>query len=228
MTSRPAPSSAYRDSSGRDLEAYPRPSVTVDVAVLTVPPGREAGLHVVTIERAGRHRHGQRQLPGTFLHAGERLVDAALRALREKAALDGVRPVQLHVFDALDRDDRGWVIAVAHLDVVPYERIEPALGGQVALEPVADLAGLAFDHDEILRFATEHVRREHETRPDPFALLPEPFTLLDLRRLHEAVTGTPLVKDTFRRRMVPHLTETGGTRDGVVGKPARLWERRTP
>lgn len=109
---------------------------------------------------------------------------------------------------------------------VPHERIEPALGGPVARAPVATISGLAFDHDEILRFATDHVRREHEARPDPFALLPEPFTLLDLRRLHEAVTGTPLIKDTFRRRMVPHLSATGQVRDGVVGKPARLGERR--
>lgn len=217
---------AYRDSSGRALTAYPRPSVAVDVAVLTVPPGRDAGLCVVTVERAGRHRHGQRQLPGTFLHAGEHLFDAALRALREKAGLTGVRPLQLHVFDAPDRDDRGWVLSVAHLDVVPFTRIEPALGGQVALEPVGTVSDLAFDHAEIVKFATEHVRREHEAGPDPFGLLPEPFTLLDLQHLHEAVAGKTLTKDTFRRRMQQHLTETGETRDGVVGKPARLWVHR--
>lgn len=221
-----APPDPYRDSSGRGLGGYPRPSVTVDVAVLTVPPGRDAGLCVVTIERSGRHRHGQRQLPGTFLHEGEVLVDAALRALREKAGLTGVRPLQLHVFDALDRDDRGWVLSVAHMDVVPFAQVEPALGGPVALEAVGTTSGLAFDHDEIVRFAAQHVRREHETGPDPFGLLPEPFTLLDLRRLHEAVAGEMLVKDTFRRRMQHQLTETGEIREGVVGKPARLWVRR--
>jgi len=221
-----SPTGAYEDSSGRGLAGYPRPSVAVDVAVLTVPPGRQMDLCVVTIERAGLHRHGQRQLPGTFLHASERLVDAALRALREKAGLTGVQPLQLHVFDAPDRDDRGWVLSVAHLDVVPFARIEPALDGRVALEPVQAVSGLAFDHDQIVRFATEHVRREHTTRPDPFALLDEPFTLLDLQHLHEAVGGETLVKDTFRRRMQQHLTETGNTRDGVVGKPARLWVRQ--
>lgn len=226
MADNPAQPDAYRDSSGRGLECYLRPSVTVDVAVLTVPPGRDAGLCVVTVERAGRHRHGARQLPGTFLHADERLVDAALRALREKAGITGVRPQQLHVFDDLGRDDRGWVLSVAHLDVVPFAQVERALGGQVALEPVATASGLAFDHDEIVRSATEHVRREHLEHPDPFGILPEPFTLLDLQLLHEAVAGTTFFKDTFRRGMQRHLAETGETRDGVVGKPARLWVRR--
>lgn len=54
------------------------------------------------------------------------------------------------------------------------------------------------------------------------ATVPSPFTC----RLHEAVAGEILVKDTFRRRMQHQLTETGETRDGVVGKPARLWVRR--
>src|SRR5699024_10868421 len=38
--------------------------------------------------------------------------------LREKARLVDRAPVQLHVFDQPDRDDRGWVISVAHLDVL--------------------------------------------------------------------------------------------------------------
>lgn len=216
---------AYRDSSGRTLADYPRPSVAVDVAVLTVPPGRDTGLAVLTIARESPHRHGQCQLPGTFLHPGETLTDAALRGLRAKTGIVGSAPRQLHVFDGPDRDERGWVLSVAHLDVVPYEQVEDRLDDHVRLQPVDGSAGLAFDHDAILAFATERVREDHLDRPDPFGLLPEPFTLLDLQRLHEAVAGRPLVKDTFRRRMEPRLDASGGLREGVVGKPARLWLR---
>src|SRR5687768_10660007 len=110
----------YRDSTGRTLADYPRPSVAVDTAVLTVPA--EGPLSVVFVRRkpdddagaAGRHR-----LPGTFLHEGERLADAVLRSLRDKAGVTGLEPSQLHVFDEPDRDDRGWVLSVAHLVAVP-------------------------------------------------------------------------------------------------------------
>ena len=165
-------------------------------------------------------------MPGTFLHAGELLVDAALRAASEKAHLSGVRPRQVQVFDAEGRDERGWVLPVAHLDVVPFRAVEPALGDDVRLEPVAGATGLAFDHDAIVAFVAERVRQDHEDPADPYALLDEPFTLLELRRLHEAVLGRALAKDTFRRRMEQHLSDTGELRDGVVGKPARLWRRR--
>ena len=42
-------------------------------------------------------------LPGTFLHEGETPAQAAERSLRDRAGVHGLRPRQLHVFDAPDR-----------------------------------------------------------------------------------------------------------------------------
>jgi ADP-ribose pyrophosphatase YjhB (NUDIX family) len=94
------------------LTQFPRPSVAVDTAVLCPVPGR--GLHVL-ITHPG---DGVWQLPGSILRPQERLAEAVARCLREKARLVDRAPVQLHVFDQPDRDDRGWVISVAHLDVL--------------------------------------------------------------------------------------------------------------
>jgi ADP-ribose pyrophosphatase YjhB (NUDIX family) len=207
----------------RRLEDYPRPSVAVDTAVLTVPEGRAPALSVLLVRRQGTHRHGQWLLPGTFIHPGETLADAVLRSLREKAHLEGLRPRQLHVFDDPGRDDRGWVLSVAHVDVVPAERVQAALASGCVLAPVDEVSGLAFDHDAIVRMATDDLRDRYREHPDPDRLLPEPFTLLQLQRLHQAVAGHDLVKDTFRRNMQPHLVETGRRAEGTVGKPARLW-----
>ena len=114
-------STRYRDTSGKALTDYPRPSVAVDTAVLTVSPDNQ--LCVLLVRRAGTHKHGTWQLPGTFLHPGETLARAALRALSDKAGVTGLAPVQLAVFDDPDRDDRGWVLSAAHLDVVPWDRV---------------------------------------------------------------------------------------------------------
>src|SRR5688500_10882260 len=102
----------YRDSSGRTLEDYPRPSVAVDTAVLSI--GLSCGLDVLLVRRDSAQRREAWALPGTFLHKGERLADAVLRSLAEKAGLRGTTPRQLHVFDDPGRDDRGWVLSVAH------------------------------------------------------------------------------------------------------------------
>ena len=84
----------YRDSSGRTLADYPRPSVAVDTALLTLDPGLE--LVVLQVRRANGAGWA---LPGTFLHEGERLADAVDRSLRVKAGVRGLHPRQLHVFD---------------------------------------------------------------------------------------------------------------------------------
>ncbi|WP_457098960.1 NUDIX hydrolase [Microbacterium sp. P5_E9] len=236
----------YRDSSGRSLTEYPRPSIAVDTAVLTVPDGFPLSVLVVRDPESRTYR-----LPGTFLHEGERLADAVERSLRAKTGLRAVGAHQLRVFDAPQRDDRGWVLSVAHLAAVPARKFEhvdgpydrlgargagvlppskadatpPALQAardrDIALIPVEKARGLDFDHDEIVRRAVEHMRREYRARPDPFRLLPSTFTLRELHLLHEAVAGTSLPRDSFRRTMEQRLYETGSLSSGHVGKPAR-------
>ncbi|MFM8352406.1 MAG: NUDIX hydrolase [Actinomycetales bacterium] len=215
------------DAAGKTLEDYPRPSVAVDTAVLTVPDDEQAQLSVLLVRREGTHRSGQWVLPGTFIHVDETLADAVLRSLRDKAHLQGLCPRQLHVFDEPGRDDRGWVLSVAHVDVVPADRLSTALQAGCILMPVDEVRGLAFDHDAIVQMAADDVRGRYREHPDPDRLLPEPFTLLQLQRLHEAVAGEDLVKDTFRRSMERYLVDTGARTEGSRGKPARLWHHIT-
>ena len=224
-----SPSRPYRDATGRTLTDYPRPSVAVDTAVLTVPDGADT-VHVLLVRRAGSHEKGAWALPGTFLHAGETLTDAVLRSLRDKAGIQGLAPGQLHVFDDPTRDDRGWVLSVAHLDVVPWPRIAPASTARedVRLVPVEEAHLLPFDHDAIVTRALASLRDRYREQPDPDRLLPSPFTLHELRLLHEAVLGDPLPKDTFRRHMQPQLRPTTRYREGVVGKPALLFRHPRP
>jgi 8-oxo-dGTP diphosphatase len=217
----------YRDSSGKTLEDYPRPSVAVDTAVLTVGP-RDA-LDVLLVRRDSAHRGDAWGLPGTFLHEGERLADAVLRSLDEKAGLRGTAPRQLHVFDDPKRDDRGWVLSVAHVVVLPWRTVAPVLEARPdddRLCPVAKAVGLPFDYDHIVRMAVDELRAIYRREPDPEGLLSEPFTMRELRHLHAAVAGVEhLQPDAFRRLMEPQLEDTGRTREGVVGRPAALYLR---
>jgi 8-oxo-dGTP diphosphatase len=217
----------HHDAAGKTLEDYPRPSVAVDTAVLTVDP--DGVLGVLLVRREGSHRRDAWALPGTFLHEGETLADAVLRSLEQKAGLRGTTPRQLHVFDDPKRDDRGWVLSVAHVVVLPWATVEPVLRARpqdLCLRPVSEATGLPFDHDAIVEMAVREVRAAHEEHPDPEGLLVEPFTLRELRHLHEAVAGRRLVPDSFRRHMLPHLFDTGRTAEGVVGRPAALFTKQ--
>ncbi len=211
---------SYRDGTGRTLADYPRPSVAVDTAVLTLESGNDA-LSVLEVRRAGA---GGWALPGTFLHEGERLIDAVLRSLRVKAGVDGLVPHQLHVFDEPGRDERGWVLSVAHLMVVPVGRLTSRSAG-TRLARVGAPGRMRYGHRGMIQLAVGAVRRRYDERPDPDRLLPEAFTMLDLRRVHAAVAGHPLQKDSFRRTMEPRLIGTGAVTVGARGRPAELFRR---
>ncbi len=222
----------YRDGSGRSLDDYPRPAVAVDTAVLTIGPDRTGGLRLEVLQVRAQAGHAARAwaLPGTFLHDNERLDEAVRRSLRTKAGVEGLRPEQLFVLDDPARDDRGRVLSVAHVDVVPRSRIAPVLdhnrtGPDVRLTSATRPGPMPYDHAEIVRRAVRQVRSQYAATPDPARLLPAVFTLRELRLVHEAVAGVALQRDTFRRSMEPFVEPTGELRAAGRGRPAELFRR---
>ncbi|MEP7036567.1 MAG: NUDIX domain-containing protein [Actinomycetota bacterium] len=225
----------YRDATGASLADYPQPSVAVDTAVLTLAPRNDPApgapphrLSVLLVRRPDGAGDPQWALPGTFLHQGERLAGAVTRSLTEKAAVTGGHPAQLAVFDDPDRDERGWVLSVAHLAVIAYADLAGAVftdPNRVRLAPASRPGPLPYDHNAIVDAARKELRRRYGDRPDPEHLLGRQFTFRELRDVHEAVAGTTLQKDTFRRAMEPHLRGTGTLSTGTVGRPSQRFRR---
>lgn len=211
----------FRDSSGKTLGDYPRPSVAVDTAVLVLDP--EYGLVVLEVLRPdGVHW----VLPGTFLHEGETLADAVERSLIDKANVGGLRPRQLHVFDDPARDERGWVISVAHIATVRLDQLDDRFSEQTRLVPVSVPGHRLYGHDGIVARAVDDLRARYRDKPDPDRLLGDEFTLLELRRVHEEVGGVTMQPDTFRRAMLPFLEATGSMTVARRGRPAELFRRQ--
>jgi hypothetical protein len=84
---------------------------------------------------------------------------------------------------------------------------------------------MAVDHRRILATALGRLRGKLKYRPVVFELLPESFTLLQLQRVVEALSGVRLHKQNFRR-----LVESGGLVEGTGqldsqtgGRPAELF-----
>jgi 8-oxo-dGTP diphosphatase len=229
----------WKDSTGKSLRDYPQPSIAVDVAVLTVPTPltEKSELHMLIHRRRDGFAVGNWALPGTLLHKRERLTKAALRALHLKAGVVGVEPVQLEVFDDPDRDSRGWVLSVAHAALLPYETLASAISGsdEATLVPVQE-GGLAllpdrqrrlpFDHERIVELASAWAAKQYAAAPDPFGLLTPPFTLTQLRYLHQAVEGRAWQKDVFRRRVWADVEDAGGRTVVTTGRPAELLRLR--
>jgi hypothetical protein len=85
-------------------------------------------------------------------------------------------------------------------------------------------APMAADHRRILATAVGRLRGKIKYRPVVFELMPPSFTLLQLQRTVEALSGVRLHKQNFRRLVEQQglVEETGGISVETGGRPARL------
>lgn len=88
--------------------------------------------------------------------------------------------------------------------------------------------GMAFDHRRILATALGRLRGKLKYRPVVFELLPPEFTLYDLQKTVEAISGTLLHKQNFRRLVEQGglVEATGNVSTATGGRPARLYRFR--
>ncbi len=245
MATRRTPRSGGEGAEARFLSRYdasrfPRPSLAVDVALVSVGAG---ALRTVVVRRAAHPALGRWALPGGFVGIDEGLEAAAARVLEAKTGLSGVFLEQLYTFGEPGRDPRTRVVTVAYYALVDADRLEAAAAADVAraritvpwegetggsVELVAEDGAplpLAFDHADILGMAVKRLRGKLDYSPIGFQLLPPAFTLLDLQRVHETVLGRPVNKDSFRRRMLAsgQLEATGRSQKDVDHRPAELY-----
>ncbi|MBP1598852.1 MAG: hypothetical protein H6Q05_4229 [Acidobacteria bacterium] len=87
---------------------------------------------------------------------------------------------------------------------------------------------MAFDHRRILATALGRLRGKLKYRPVVFELLPETFTLLQLQRVVEAMTGIGLHKQNLRRMVESGglVEATGQIHSQTGGRPAGLFRFR--
>ncbi|MHA1517521.1 MAG: NUDIX hydrolase [Alphaproteobacteria bacterium] len=87
---------------------------------------------------------------------------------------------------------------------------------------------MALDHRRILATAMGRVRGKLKYRPVVFELLPAEFTLYDLQKTVEAISGTLLHKQNFRRLVERGglVEPTGNVSTETGGRPARLYRFR--
>ena len=215
-----------------DLTRYPRPNVAVDLALLTavLPPDDRPG-HLAVLLQSNLVRPDEVALPGRFLRKGQTVVEAMGDVLRDKVRLDvtPTRPLLLGVFDDPRRDPRGWTISLAHALALPQAELPRAHGLWIPVDlrgRVATRLTVLFDHAAMIEQAARAIRERYERRPDPDGLLSEPFTLAQLRHVHEAVLGERLQRDTFDRRMKEHLVATGERSREAIGRPAMTYRHR--
>ena len=220
--------------------------VAVDVVVFTLRPAAavEDRWQVLLVRRDEPAFGNKLSLPGVLVRADESFDAASRRALQTKAGLDARDWYldQLGTFGDPGRDTRGRVVSVAHVALVRSDDLELARGSgiqSINWVPVRGLAAetLAFDHADMLRVAINRVQAKLRYSWVAFQLLPDEFTVSELRSAYSAILDPSLerlntsnFKKAFSALFATQTLIPVGQRASVgkVGRPGELYRFEGP
>jgi 8-oxo-dGTP diphosphatase len=207
------------------------PSVAADVAAFAFVDG---AMNVLLVRRRYEPFESYWALPGGLLEPDETLEEAAVRELAEETGITDSFIEQLATFSDVARDPRGRVISCCYLALVDARRVRLRAGSDAReavwspLEPLLQRIAngeqvLAFDHDQILGYARTRLAYKLEYQNVAWSLLPQTFTMSELRRVYEAGIGRAFEPNNFRRIALGWgvLAEDGERPTG--GRPAALY-----
>lgn len=170
-------------------------------------------------------------LPGGLIGVEETAEESAHRHLSHKAGVEDAKLYieQFHTFSDVRRDPRNRVVAVGHIGLVAWDNLtkeEQADSSEGARwRSVAGLRGLAYDHDQILEKATEHLRSRVRATTIASKLMPKEFTLTELEVVYESILKTDLDKRNFRKKILALevVQEVPNKKRGGKFRPAQLY-----
>jgi hypothetical protein len=132
---------------------------------------------------------------------------------------DGARWDEEHALDRYELLYEAGIVAEAERDGRKAASGHPSLAAGVTMR---------FDHRRILATAISRLRTKLKYRPVVFELMADEFTLTELQRAVEAISGRHLHKQNFRRLVEGGalVEPTGKTTQQVRGRPAAMFRFR--
>lgn len=220
------------------------PGVTIDCVILGF---HEGSLKVLLNKLSTLDKW---MLPGGFLRTNENLDDAADRILRMRTNLDDIYLRQFHTFGNISRtskeedlkilelmdptraDSNHWFLnrflTIGYYALVKTAEcdLQPLLGEDKAQWfDVNKVPRLYADHNRIINKAIENIRMEINYIPVGYELLPEKFTMPELRIIYETILGKELDRRNFQRKMLSmgYIIRLNETRKSGAHKAPRLY-----
>lgn len=174
--------------------------VAVDCIVFGFDEGK---LKILIGRRKMNPGRGQWSLYGGFVAEDESIDDCAKRTLYNLTGLRNLYMCQVGAFGNIDRDPGERVVSIAYYALINVSNYDERLLEKHELEwvDVQDMPPLFSDHKDMVTSALRMMRQKIRTEPISFKLLPPLFTLTQLQKLYEAISGEAIDKRNFRKRI---------------------------
>ena len=147
---------------------------------------------------------GELSLLGGWVNHDESVTDAARRVLTLISGLKNIYLEQVDVFSDVGRDPGGRVISIAYYALMTINEDDKKLVEQNSATWVSlkNKPKLIFDHDLMVEKALEKLRINASNELIGEHLLPQKFTLLQLRKLYNAIFQREFDPGNFRKKVL--------------------------
>ena len=161
---------------------------------------------------------------GGFVQENESMEEAARRVLLQTTGLKDIFLEQASAFSKPDRDPGARVISMTFVALIRIDIHDKDLVRENGAHwwPITKLPTLIFDHDAIVENALALLQQKASIDLIGKELLPEMFTLMQLRNLYEAIFQKTFDPGNFRKKVLSigvleklHLKNTTESKKGA-------------
>lgn len=161
-------------------------------------------LKLLLYPRAFEPVKGSWSLIGGFVQQNESSEEAATRVLLESTGLSDIFLEQVSVFSQPERDPFERVISVTYFALIRIDYFDKKRVNKFGAKwwPVTDLPNLIFDHNEMVEQALARLQQKAGSSLVGSALLPKNFTLIQLRKVYQAIYQREFDPGNFRKKIL--------------------------
>jgi len=180
---------------------YPRHYVAVDCSIFGYEDGE---LKLLLYPRGFEPSYGKWSLMGGFVQEDESMEEAARRVLLQTTGLKDIFLEQGKAFSKPNRDPGARVISMTFVALIRIDIHDKDLVRESGAHwwPITKLPALIFDHQEIVANGLALLQQEASIDLIGKELLPEMFTLMQLRNLYEAIFQKSFDPGNFRKKVL--------------------------
>ena len=182
-------------------QQHPKHYVAVDCSIFGYEDGE---LKLLLYPRGFEPSQGKWSLMGGFVQENESVEEAAGRVLLQTTGLKDIYLEQATAFSKPDRDPGARVISMTFVALIRIDIHDKDLVRESGAHwwPVTKLPVLIFDHQAIVENALSLLQREASIGLIGNELLPDMFTLMQLRNLYEAIFQRTFDPGNFRKKVL--------------------------
>jgi 8-oxo-dGTP diphosphatase len=208
----------------KDIEEYFNVALATSLVIFGFDFDR---LHVLLKYNDEEPFKGAYILPSRYIRPDQSVDLTVKHLLNESIGHDDAYIEQLNANGKVFRNPLGRVVNIGHYGLIRFDHKDENKFAKNGLKwfPYDEVPDLAFDHNQIVDYAKERLKRRVKRRPVGFNLLPDEFTIAQLQALYQEALNKSFDKRNFRKKIFNSmlLVDVNKTIETSNGKLSKLY-----